>query len=141
MCIWSTICVGYTILSFLLHTYIDTLLVRNQGLGCEMDEERCKALVSVYDLDRSGVLETEEFVMWMMLEHVRVSEQVDRSRARQEGVCVVFYFAKQKHTRGAIYLDYLFLHTLRVLPRTGPAVSSFPYKLHHSALFSRVFFS
>lgn len=38
-----------------------------------MDEARCRTLISVYDLDRSGVLETEEFVTWMMLEHVRVS--------------------------------------------------------------------
>ena len=43
-----------------------------QGLGCEMSEARCRSLIAVYDLDRSGVLEAEEFVTWMMLEHVRV---------------------------------------------------------------------
>lgn len=43
-----------------------------QGLGSGMDEQRCRSLVSVYDLDHSGALETEEFVTWMMLEHVRV---------------------------------------------------------------------
>lgn len=42
-----------------------------------MDESRCRMLISVYDLDRSGVLETEEFVTWMMLEHVRVSDKTD----------------------------------------------------------------
>lgn len=45
-----------------------------QGLGCEMDERRCRTLISVYDLNGSGGLETEEFVTWMMLEHVRVRE-------------------------------------------------------------------
>eukprot|EP00752_Nemacystus_decipiens_P005020 g4560.t1 len=50
---------------------LDELLELFQGLGCEMDENRCNKLISVYDLDRSGVLETEEFVTWMMLEHVR----------------------------------------------------------------------
>lgn len=40
-----------------------------------MDEQRCKALVSVYDIDSSGALETEEFVAWMMLEHIRVRER------------------------------------------------------------------
>lgn len=52
------------------HTYEN--FFRTQGLGCEMDEKRCRTLVSVYDLDRSGVLEMEEFVTWMMLENVRV---------------------------------------------------------------------
>lgn len=43
-----------------------------QGLGCEMDERRCRCLLSAYDLDSSGKLETEEFVTWMMLEYVKV---------------------------------------------------------------------
>lgn len=55
-----------------LRTQIVVLRGRKQGLGCEMDEKRCRTLISVYDLDRSGVLETEEFVTWMMLEHVKV---------------------------------------------------------------------
>ncbi|CAM9343850.1 unnamed protein product, partial [Scytosiphon promiscuus] len=50
---------------------VDELLELFKGLGSEMDEQRCRSLVSVYDLDRSGALETEEFVTWMMLEHVR----------------------------------------------------------------------
>ena len=37
-----------------------------------MDERRCRCLLSAYDLDSSGKLETEEFVTWMMLEYVKV---------------------------------------------------------------------
>ncbi|CAM9221678.1 unnamed protein product, partial [Ectocarpus sp. 8 AP-2014] len=47
------------------------LLELFKGLGCKMDEERCRTLTLVYDLDRSGFLEIEEFVTWMMLEHVK----------------------------------------------------------------------
>ncbi|CAM9291885.1 unnamed protein product [Ectocarpus fasciculatus] len=54
------------------------LLELFQGLGCKMDEERCRTLTLVYDLDRSGFLEIEEFVTWMMLEHVK-------DPARQKG--------------------------------------------------------
>ncbi|CAM9116440.1 unnamed protein product [Pylaiella littoralis] len=50
---------------------LDELTELFQGLGCGMDEQRCRALVSVYDLNSTGALETEEFVTWMMLEHVR----------------------------------------------------------------------
>lgn len=46
-----------------------------KGLGCDMYERRCRALISVYDLDHHGELETEEFVSWMMLEYVRVSRK------------------------------------------------------------------
>lgn len=55
------------------------IAVRLQGLGCEMNEDRCGTLISVYDLDHSGFLEMEEFVTWMMLEHVRVSKRVDHA--------------------------------------------------------------
>lgn len=58
------------------------LCSRKQGLGCEMDEKRCRNLISMYDLDRSGVIETEEFVTWMMLEHVRVSRPRSTMHAR-----------------------------------------------------------
>ncbi|CAM9624564.1 unnamed protein product [Ectocarpus sp. 12 AP-2014] len=54
------------------------LLELFKGLGCKMDEERCRTLTLVYDLDRSGFLEMEEFVTWMMLEHVK-------DPARQKG--------------------------------------------------------
>ncbi|CBJ31908.1 Hypothetical leucine rich repeat calcium binding protein [Ectocarpus siliculosus] len=54
------------------------LLELFKGLGCKMDEERCRTLTLVYDLDRSGFLEIEEFVTWMMLEHVK-------DPARQKG--------------------------------------------------------
>lgn len=47
----------------------------SQAFGCSMDEQRCRSVVSMYDLDGNGVLEQEEFVTWMMLEHFRVCKE------------------------------------------------------------------
>ncbi len=62
-----------------------------------MTERRCRALISVYDLNGSGALETEEFVTWMMLEHVRVSDRAARAPSKvlhlvaqpQAGTCTL----------------------------------------------------
>lgn len=61
-----------------IHNYAG-IRVCVQGLGCNMDAQKCKSLVSVYDLDLSGELEMEEFVTCMMLEHVRVRGAITQS--------------------------------------------------------------
>lgn len=62
------------------------MIFAQQGLGCKMDKERCRTLTLVYDLDRSGFLEIEEFVTWMMLEHVKVSRLGDESKKRVSSI-------------------------------------------------------
>ncbi|CAM9188432.1 unnamed protein product [Choristocarpus tenellus] len=36
-----------------------------QGLGYDISESHCQALVSVYDIDKCGIIEESEFVAWM----------------------------------------------------------------------------